>query len=90
MTFGVGPRKGFLFYWAAHVDIYVAAESRNKSNEIVIGRPDIKHTVGFRRAVDLLDTTVVLVQEFRSTASTQDGFIREVPGGLGFQAKDPD
>lgn len=90
MTFGVGPRKGFLLYWAAHVDIYVAAENRNKSNEIVIGRPDIKHTVGFRReGGDILDTKVVLVREFRSTASTQDGFIREVPGGSGFKPKTP-
>lgn len=90
MTFGVGPRKGFLLFWAAHVDIYVAVENRNKSNEIVISWPDIKHTVGFRRVGDdLLDTEVVLVREFRSTATTPDGFIHEVPGGSAFKPKSP-
>jgi 8-oxo-dGTP pyrophosphatase MutT (NUDIX family) len=90
MIFGVGPRKKFLLYWVAHMNIYVAAENRNKTNEIVISRPDIMHIVGYRRVGhDLLNTEILLVREFRSTANTKDGFIREVPGGSGFKPKTP-
>jgi hypothetical protein len=86
MAFGVGPRKGFILYWAIHANIFVAAENRNKTNEVVIGRPDIKHVVAFHRhGTDILDTKIILVREFRSTAATLDGFIREVPGGFRFQ-----
>lgn len=90
LAFGVGPRKSFLFYWAAHVNIYVASEDRNKSNEIVVSRPDIKHTVAFVPAKNWRDTQVLLVREFRSTASIGDCFIREVPGGSGFKPVNPE
>ncbi len=90
LAFGVGPKKGFLLYWAIHANIHVTAENRNKTNEIVIGRPDIKHIVAYcRNGNDLLATKVLLVKEFRSTASTPDGFIREVPGGSGFKPEQP-
>jgi 8-oxo-dGTP pyrophosphatase MutT (NUDIX family) len=88
LTFGVGPRREHVLYWAIHANIYVASENRNKSNEIVIGRPDIKHVVAYRRnGNDFLDTEVILIKEFRSTANTADGFIREVPGGSSFKAE---
>jgi 8-oxo-dGTP pyrophosphatase MutT (NUDIX family) len=74
------------------VDVYVAAENRNKSSEIVISRPDIKHTVAYYRPeqADVLDTEIVLMREFRSTATTPDGFIHEVPGGSSFKQVDPE
>lgn len=92
LAFGVGPQKSFLLYWAAHVDIFVQAEKRNKTNEIVIGRPDIKQMVGIAPSPsgDPLDSRVILVREFRSSASTIDGFIREVPGGSGFKPESPE
>jgi hypothetical protein len=92
LAFGVGPRNAFLLYWAAHVDIHVAAEGRNKSNEIVIGRPDIKHTVGYVLPEDgnWLNARILLVREFRSPATTMGGFIREVPGGSGFKPVAPE
>ncbi len=91
MAFGVGTREGHLFCWVAHVNIWVAAEKRNKSNEIVISRPDIKHVVGLAPSLtsDKLDTRIVLVKEFRSPATTKDGFIREVPGGSGWKPLNP-
>ena len=89
MAFGVGPNKSFLLYWSAHVDIYVAAEGRNKSNEVVVSRPDISQTVGYQLADNLHESKVVLIREFRSTARTHDGFIREVPGGSGFREESP-
>lgn len=92
LAFGVGPRKAFLFYWAAHVNIYIKAENRNKENEIVIGRPDIKHVVGFApfSVSTILDAEVVLIREFRSPSATADGFIREMPGGSSFKPAAPE
>src|SRR5258708_3293070 len=38
-TFRVGPTRRSAFYWAAHVQVHVAAENRVKANEVVISRP---------------------------------------------------
>ena len=96
MEFYVADGK-FLFLWAAHVDIYVAAEDRNKSNEIVISRPDIKHVICIHKRPPLeydrdnhpfrlyVAPEVILVREFRSPASTPNGFILESPGGSSFK-----
>ena len=92
LAFGVGSQKAFILYWVAHVNVYVASENRNKSNEIVVGRPDIKHVVAYYRPehADILDTAIVLVREFRSTATTPDGFIHEIPGGSSFKPVEPE
>lgn len=84
-TFRVGPRRQTLFVWALHVDVFVANEGRNKSNEVVLGRPDISSVVlhGPQKG---LDTDIVLVREFRSTGLSPDGFVHEVPGGSSFKA----
>lgn len=86
-TFRVGPGKKIVFLWALHVDVHVAAENRNKTNEVVLSRPDISTVVliGPDRG---FDTEVVLVREFRSPASTPDGYVREVPGGSSFKPKE--
>jgi hypothetical protein len=91
LEFWVGPEKNFLLYWGVHADLYVKEEDRHKVNEIVISRPDICHVVAYRSPVpdNILDTEVVLIKEFRSTATTADGFIREVPGGSGYKPEDP-
>lgn len=74
----------FLFMWAAQVDVYVAAEDRNKSNELVLSRPDIKHVVLFNDTL-FSEPHVVMVREFRSPATTPSGFILETPGGSSFK-----
>ncbi|WP_433222653.1 nucleoside 2-deoxyribosyltransferase domain-containing protein [Dactylosporangium sp. CS-047395] len=78
-----GPGKRQVVYWALRTDIRVAAEDRVKAGQIVLSRPDMSSVVLFRRAPTLDETLVVLVREFRSTASTPDGFIHELPGGAG-------
>lgn len=85
LVFKVGLAKNIVFFWAGHVNIWVESEQRHKSNELVIGRPDIMHVVAFHKpdGAHLLDTQILLVREFRSTSTTADGFIREVPGGSG-------
>jgi 8-oxo-dGTP pyrophosphatase MutT (NUDIX family) len=79
-TFRIGSDLD-IFVWALHVDIYVSAEDRHKTNEVVIGRPDIATVVLFRAAQSLLDSEIVLVREFRSPARTRDGCVWELPGG---------
>jgi len=70
------------FFWSGHVNVHVGAEGRNKVNEIVISRPDIMHIVLLHRSLRLTDKIrAVLVREFRSPATTDNGFILETPGG---------
>jgi ADP-ribose pyrophosphatase YjhB (NUDIX family) len=82
-TFSTGPDRRFLLYWALHVRVHVRAENRVKSNEVVISRPDISVLAFYQRGATIDDTTVVLVREFRSPASTPDGLVHELPGGSG-------
>jgi len=88
-TFRVGPKKEVVFFWALHVNIYIASENRYKNNEVVISRPDIYTMVMYRQGRTLMDSTVVLVREFRSPATTVDGFIWESPSGSCEQDLDP-
>ncbi len=86
-TFRVGPQRKFVFFYALHVNVHIANENRNKTNEVVIARPDIATIVMYRRGAALDDSDVVLIREFRSPAATGDGFVWEVPGGSSFKPK---
>ncbi|MEM7152005.1 MAG: nucleoside 2-deoxyribosyltransferase domain-containing protein [Myxococcota bacterium] len=71
-----------VFFWALHVSVWVAAEGRRKSNEIVLSRPDVSAAVLVHKDPgDLRRSTIALVREFRSPAATTDGYVRENPGG---------
>ncbi len=87
-TFRVGKNRSLVFFWALHVDIYVASEDRHKTNEVVIARPDIATVVAYRRGDTLSDTDIVLIKEFRSPVSNSRGFVYEVPGGSSFKPGD--
>lgn len=87
-TFRVGPDRKFVFFWILHVDVYIANENRNKTNEVVLSRPDIATVVMYKPAPELRDSIVILIREFRSPASTEDCFVREVPGGSSFKPTD--
>lgn len=80
-SFRTGPAKRFVFAYALHVNVYIAAEKRNKINEFIISRPDIATIVAYRLHDKFADTEIALIKEFRSPARTDDGYIREVPGG---------
>ena len=41
--------QSFVFAYALHVDVWIAAEDRHKVNEFILGRPDISCIVAFRR-----------------------------------------
>lgn len=84
----VGPEKEFIYSWVLHADVHVTGEGRNKTNEIVIARPDISAVALYRRDAEPLETRVVLVREFRSPGRTRDGFVHDLPGGSSFHAAD--
>lgn len=84
-TFRVGPGGAFVLFWAIHADIYVAAEKRNKSNEVVIARPDVCCTLAYVPGTSLLDTEIIVVKEFRSPCRNERGFVYELPGGSSFK-----
>ncbi|GAA1672916.1 hypothetical protein GCM10009830_18930 [Glycomyces endophyticus] len=88
-TFRVGEHREAVMYWAAHVQVRVAAEDRVKTNEVVISRPDTAQVLLYSPAPDPDDAVVVLVREFRSPASTPDGFVHELPGGSSREEADP-
>lgn len=78
--------KKFVFLWILKVNVWIESEQRNKTNEFVLARPDISTVLLHHISQDALADgiaahEVVLIKEFRSPASTEDGFIRELPGG---------
>ena len=89
-SFRVGPTKSITLAYALYVDVHIASEGRNKTNEFIIARPDIATIVAYRKRSNPMDTDMVLIREFRSTARTSDGFIREAPGGSSWKpGEDP-
>lgn len=81
-NFRVGENKKNVFAFILHVDVYIADEGRNKTNEFIFSRSDVSTIVGYRKSpMSILDTEVVLIREFRSPARTEDGYVHEVPGG---------
>jgi 8-oxo-dGTP pyrophosphatase MutT (NUDIX family) len=70
-----------VFLWVLKANVYVAKEDRYKDNELVISRRDISSVLMWKPNEDLLQSEIVLVREFRSPASTEDGMIHELPSG---------
>eukprot|EP01112_Ceratiomyxa_fruticulosa_P014381 TRINITY_DN4111_c0_g3_i1.p1 TRINITY_DN4111_c0_g3~~TRINITY_DN4111_c0_g3_i1.p1 ORF type:complete len:392 (-),score=76.88 TRINITY_DN4111_c0_g3_i1:97-1272(-) len=91
-NFRVGPKNDILFLWILHVNVYITAENRVKSNEIVVGRPDISSVFMYfldqGKKTKLEDVKVVCVQEFRSGCSNNSGFVLELPGGSDLTERD--
>lgn len=92
-TFRLGPKKDSIFAYAVHVNVYVSKEGRNKINEIIISRPDVATVVIYCRPNDsdmdkILDTKIAIIREFRSPASIDDCFVREIPGGSSWKRKE--
>lgn len=79
-----GPGRRWLFLWALRADVHVTAEARNKTSEVVIGRPDVAAVLMYRRAADPRDSEVVLVREFRSAVRNPAAMVLELPSGSSF------
>ncbi len=87
-SFRVGPKRN-MFLYSLWVDVHIGKENRNKTNEIVVFRPDISAVVMYclpsvtwtPRGSTIFNTRVVLVKEFRSPVSNTAGYVYELPGG---------
>ncbi|OGZ07461.1 MAG: hypothetical protein A3C93_03155 [Candidatus Lloydbacteria bacterium RIFCSPHIGHO2_02_FULL_54_17] len=80
-VFRVGKKKELIFLFVLHVNIYVKSENRNKTNEVVVSRPDISSILLYHPGKTSAETEVILIKEFRSPAATTDGNVWELPGG---------
>jgi 8-oxo-dGTP pyrophosphatase MutT (NUDIX family)/nucleoside 2-deoxyribosyltransferase len=86
----VRNKPEILFAFAMRPDIYVTSEHRNKFNDPVISRLDISSVVLYKKdRDDIFNSKIVMIKEFRSSASTEDGFIWELPGGSSGHITDP-
>lgn len=72
-------RHTFTFCYIIKVNIWVEAEQRFKSNEVVFSRTDISSVVAYYKDAD--ETYVAIVKEFRSPANNEQGFVFELAGG---------
>lgn len=93
LLFNFRPRyKNFVFLWVLHAKVYVKTEDRVKDNEFVLARPDISTVCLWYDPTgdSLWDIKVVLIKEFRTPAATDDGFIRELPGGSAPKSNNPE
>ncbi|MEK7191897.1 MAG: nucleoside 2-deoxyribosyltransferase domain-containing protein [Patescibacteria group bacterium] len=77
----IGKQKERIYLWALHPNVFIGSENRHKTNESVLGRPDVSTIVVYKRGPTILTSKVALVREFRSSAVTEDGFIWENPSG---------
>lgn len=78
-----------IFAFAIKPNVFIASENRNKVNDPVIFRLDISNVLLFKREANLMESKIVLIKEFRTAASTKDGFIWELPGGSSPFITDP-
>lgn len=88
-AYRVGPKK-MPFLFSIWFSIHVGVEGRNKSNEVVIFRPDISSVVMHGRPTPYSAAIeIVLVREFRSPGANTAGFVYELPGGSAKTDMDP-
>jgi 8-oxo-dGTP pyrophosphatase MutT (NUDIX family) len=85
-------RPGFkknVFLWILGVKMWVESQQRHHGNEFVLSRTDISATMLWHKADPIEDSELVFIKEFRPPARTDDGFIREFPGGSSKEETDP-
>lgn len=93
LLFSFRPKyKDWVYLWILQVNIYVSEEDRFKKTEFVISRPDVSAVMMWKhyypsRKVD--ESEVVIVKEYRPSASTPDGFVHELPSGSSTHTGDP-
>lgn len=78
-----------IFALALRPNVFVASENRSKVNDPVVFRLDISSVILYNKNSNILESEIVLIKEFRTAASTKDGFIWELPGGSSPYTNDP-
>lgn len=76
------PKAKKVFLWILYVKVFIKDENRYKENEFVVSRTDISSVVMYRKdSNDILNSDVILVEEFRSPVRNEKCKVLEVPGG---------
>jgi ADP-ribose pyrophosphatase YjhB (NUDIX family) len=83
------PKARILFLWICDVKVYIKAEDRIKDNEFVLSRSDMSSVVMYNKQEDIMDSSIVLVKEFRSPCDNKECFVHEIPGGSSNSKKAP-
>lgn len=81
--------KKFVFMWILKADIYIKSEDRHKTNEFVLARTDISSILLWKKAKTLEESELVIVKEFRTPSTSEDGFVRELVGGSSKKSEHP-
>lgn len=81
----IGKNKDIVFYFNAHVSVWVEKEKRYKANENIFSRSNISSIMSYYEDPNTFEKTIVLVKEFRSPVSNNEGFVFELPGGSSFE-----
>ena len=91
LLFQFSPKnKNVIFLFILQCDIYISKENRHKTNEFLLTRPDISSTVlWYKNNDELFNSEVILIKEYRTCSTTNDGYIRELPGGSAQQYQNP-
>lgn len=80
-NYRVGKNNDIVFAWVLQVDIFLPKEKRSKTNEFVLGRTDIGCVAAFTPKEPVSESRVLLIKEFRSPVSNEEGYVYELPGG---------
>lgn len=86
-TFRPG-NKDFVFTSILHVNIFIKHENRYKTNEFVLSRPDISSILIWKKNDPIDSSDIVLIKEFRSPVSNNEGLVKELIGGSSKNSED--
>jgi 8-oxo-dGTP pyrophosphatase MutT (NUDIX family) len=89
VLFNAKVGAGVVFSYVLAVRIWVTAESRFKSNEMVFARRDIGVVLAYHDDPAANTAKIVLVREFRSTVNNPTGYVYELPGGSAMDSAEP-
>lgn len=79
------PSNNKMFAFSLWCSIYIESEKRYKNNEFFFSRPDISTCVLYYPNENIMDTDIVLIEEFRTPVSNSKGKVFELPGGSSFK-----
>lgn len=81
VVFNAKVGAGVVFSYILAARIWVTAENRFKSNEMVFARRDLSVVMAYHEDSAANTVKIVLVREFRSTVNNPAGYVYELPGG---------
>ena len=73
--------NNMLFSFTFWAKVWIENEQRYKENEYALTRTNISSCVMFKPNYNIMETDVVLVKEFRTPVSNNEGYVYEIPGG---------